>query len=282
MKQRFKLTRESARFFEFIKSLGIKCEMILTNYTAEIRTENNQFKHIKNEKSVNVFVMAKRIIKDINRSQLDLGFDAIPSDDLNAGKVSFYRTGNLLHGHSSVWCIDIKSAYPQVLINHKFITTETHERLMKLKKEDRLAAIGFLASKKHIFEIDNGQIENFYITRSEYEKYFYFCANKIDQLMQELAEIVQEHFVFSWVDCIYISGHVHVDKVKEVQSHIEKKGYKYSTEVGRQFDLKSNERNFHISFLNEKGKVKVFKFPKNNSEFINLITQAVVNGKYYK
>lgn len=280
MKQRFKLTKDSARFFEFMKKLGLKCEIILTNYTAEIITENNNFKHIKDEKSTNVFIMAKKIIADINNSQLELGFDSIPPD-LTAQKVNFYRVGNMNSDHPNVYCIDIKNAYPTVLFNHGFIKEKTHNEMLSLKKEDRLAAIGFLASKKHHFEIDEGRIENFYIVKSEYERYFYFCAERIDSAMHDLSLIVGESFIFSWVDCIYISGDVDREKIKEVTTALEKMRYKYTVEVGKEFKIEQGDKVFNVSFRNEKDKLKIFRFPKNSSDFLKAITDAVMNGKFF-
>lgn len=277
MYSRFVLNNESRKFIELLKKLKIKCTIILTNYTIEIKTENNQFKGIKSEKPTKIFIMSKQIKKDIqNAVQLNL-FELPKSVSRDA--VHFYQVGNTKTKDKEVFYIDIKNAYPTVLFNHGLVSKKTFDQLMRSSKTDRLAAIGSLAARKNVFELEDGQVKEFLVIRSEWENYFWFAVRIIEEMMKELAVIAGDYFIYSWVDCIYLSGDTPLNILNEIQKIILNKSYYCTVSIGKKFSIVENERTFFVSFVDEKDKEKIFRFPKSNSEFTRVLTEAIMQGR---
>lgn len=117
-----------------------------------------------------------------------------------------------------IYSIDIKSCYASILKNSKLITDKTYDFISKLSKENRLAAIGMLASKKNIFKFDDtGNVSDHTIDKSKYSDYFFYCVQETYRIMNECKMILGEDFLFIWVDAIYFSGNV--EKAQEVMKY---------------------------------------------------------------
>ncbi len=122
--------------------------------------------------------------------------------------IKFYDTGfkDDYIFHDKIYQLDIKSCYPNILLNDDLITYETFQYLSSLKKEDRLAAIGMLASRRNVYEIDENGVYIHYRKESEYSDYFFYCIQATYKIMNDCKEELGENFLFSWVDAIYFKG----------------------------------------------------------------------------
>lgn len=275
MKLRFAATKSAKDFFKFMRDLKISCTVTLTNYTGTIKTANNEFKYLKEEKNPRIFIMGAIIKKDIKERQLQIDFEDIPHID--AGAVDFYLVGNTSGVSDSVIYIDLKNAYPTILKNQKFITQKTLDKLNTLKKTDKLTAIGMLASKKTILKIEDGEIKSSEIVKSAFEKYFFYCARYTQNMMHDLSLIAGKDFIFSWVDCIYLDGKIPPEKLEKIKAVIKYKGFDFSYETGTELKITEGKK-FHVRFISEKGKEKIFNFPKQNSSFAVAISAALAKG----
>lgn len=123
--------------------------------------------------------------------------------------IKYYQTNfNNTHLYADkIYQIDIKSCYASILKNHKLISEETFNSICKLSKENRLAAIGMLASKKNIFHFDEkGAVIEHIIHKSDTSDYFFFCVQETFKIMDECKYILGDDFLFIWVDAIYFIG----------------------------------------------------------------------------
>lgn len=131
--------------------------------------------------------------------------------------IKYYQT-NFKHTKlyaDKIYQIDIKSCYASILHNSKLISDETYKYICELSKENRLAAIGMLASKKNVFEFDaTGNVFEHTILKSEYSDYFFYCVQETFRIMDECKHILGDDFLFIWVDAIYFIGDM--DKAQKV------------------------------------------------------------------
>jgi hypothetical protein len=151
--------------------------------------------------------------------------------------------------------IDINGAYPNVLKKYGCISEDTFNYLMGIKKIDRLRAIGSLATNKIKLEIVNGEVIDFEILQNKELAQFYFlCCFEIGNILKECENIsknayqysvnyIENSFLFSWFDGIYIKSD-HVTKAK-IMEYIENSGYKCSVDILEYFEsIPKNEKIF--------------------------------------
>lgn len=159
---------------------------------------------------------------------------------------------------------DLSSAYATLLHNYHFISPETFAFLLTLPKKCRLIAVGMLASNKDIFIYQNGVpvFEDKIV--SPLENYFYWCVDKTASIMRDLRAIVDNDFIYSWVDAIYYLPNKANDLAIEL--------YLNNTQLKGKFTPLENlkimriDDNIDINFYDTvKNKPKHFNFPVNNT-----------------
>jgi hypothetical protein len=190
----------------------------------------------------------------------------------------------ILRAKNTIYNIDIKSAYPSVLINSKIITTETWEYLASLEKKDRLACLGMLAANK-IYYFYNQENKLTHIDRdlNPLSGFFNLCIFEIQNIMNEIRAAIGNDFLFYWVDGIYFNSEKSIPIVKRI---LEENEYKYSVEKLKDFSVYENDS---FTFENEKGESKIFRMPgfddrvnKELVKLLNLHDEKSVIGKFLK
>lgn len=172
--------------------------------------------------------------------------------------IKYYQTNfnsNNLYA-DKIYQIDIKSCYASILRNAELISLDTFDYIGQLSKENRLAAIGMLASKKNIFDFDEtGEPISHSIVQSEYSDYFFYCVQETFKIMNDCKEVLGDAFLFIWVDAIYFNGNV--NKAREVMSYFKDSHnldssvnelYEFEVELRKDYYrlryVKNNERYF--------------------------------------
>lgn len=185
---------------ELYSTLNMPFQLSVSNYTATIETEKEALKFVKKERGKLFFAAHTKIMKDINE-----GFDLY---EVDKKFIQYYNTNFNFDSFyaDKIYQLDIRSCYPNILLNKGIIKPNTFEYLQGLKKEDRLAAIGMLARSKYIYNVDNkGQVTDT-IDKGIYSDYFFFCVQETFKIMEKCNEIMLDNFLFSWVDAIYFTG----------------------------------------------------------------------------
>jgi hypothetical protein len=167
--------------------------------------------------------------------------------------IKYYQT-NFTHERlyaDEIYMIDIKSCYASILRNYDLISAFTYDYISTLSKENRLAAMGMLASKKNIFEFDNtGEVFEHKVITSEYSDYFFFCVQETFKIMDYCKTILGKDFLFIWVDAIYFSGNE--EKAKYVIEYFEKEHNLKSTFVTlQQFEVELRKDYYRLRFIKD-------------------------------
>jgi hypothetical protein len=187
------------------------------------------------------------------------------------GLISYFRLNlnNILNNNSSIIIptvinIDITAAYATTLLNKKYIDKKLFTKITALPKIERLAVVGMLATKKHIFEFKQGEQINCRVeTDAQKRNIFFEASHAVNEIMEQCAIIAGEDFLFFWVDGIYLKTDRHKNKIQEF---IAASQYNYKTEILKNFTAEIKE-NKTIFVTYEKGeKIKTFNLPISNKQ----------------
>lgn len=241
-------------------SFTVKC----TNYTTEVIQNEISYLFSASKKTnfrlFGTYQTLKAQVKKINTESYE-------------GLISYFRLNlnNILNQHSKINLgevinIDITAAYATTLLNKKYIDKKLFTKIMTLPKLERLAVIGMLATKKHIFEFSAGEQINCHTeTDAQKRNIFFEASHAVNEIMETCAAIAKEDFLFFWVDGIYLK----TDKYKiEIQKYIEAHSYQYKTEILKNFtaEIKENKTIF-VTYQKEE-KIKTFNLPISNKKNI--------------
>jgi len=263
---------------EFMKKTGQPFKLVVQTYTSQIIGPEGKFLYMDKSHSFSMFAAFNKIRRDI------LKFDAwagnlIP-DTRNAAYFEHKFTKDIFI--PKVWNFDINSAYLCALFQCGMISKNTYEYCKQLKKADRLACVGMLASKKIIFNYNEfGQIEGDpELVNSETSKYFFWAVNYICDAMHETARFIEvkNTFLFYWVDGIYC---VPIETEELFESFIFANlkrdfGLDCKLEKLQAFKVKKIGKTFRVNYFKD-GKPKQFAFnfdselQKFKSEILKLI-----------
>lgn len=109
------------------------------------------------------------------------------------------------------------------------ISEGTFKYLSDLPKKDRLSSVGMLASKKTEYVFKNGEPVSCEDKTSEYAGFFFYAAKRTFEIMQELKVILDNNYLFTWVDCIYFKPSE--EAMSEAMIYLDSIGFPHSPEV---------------------------------------------------
>jgi len=226
----------------------------MTGYTDKITDQSGNVTIVAPSDMRNiVFAANKLIISDYLKSGIEI--ENVPRKGINYfqfNRKEFNEPGSIL--------IDLKAAYPSMLLKYEIITPETYDFLMQLKKGERLKAIGMLASKKIKVKMCQGEENEFIeVPEGKYSDLFFFAAYETGDLLNRLKQIAKDKFLFFWFDGIYIKKDYFL--LGEICEEITKFGLSFSVSNLETFKAeKTKNNNFKISWKevtnSEKGIIK--------------------------
>lgn len=196
-----------------------------TTYTDTIIDQSeNKIIVAPNFTANNTFIASKKIISDYEKSGIYL-------ENIPQSVIRYYNWNSLEFFYERAILIDIKAAYPTALKNTGLITDETYNFLMRLKKIQRLKAIGMLASSKFIYEFESGELISTRKTEpNKYKDIYFFASYEIGEILQKCSVLNKNDFLFYWFDGIYL-----------------KPNWIYAAEIMNL--LKENNYNFSVSWI---------------------------------
>jgi hypothetical protein len=264
----FELNKENIKSYtEHFKMENRPFEMHLSNYTVKLVNDKRTVHFMANAQSKATFAGAMKVKKDILKKDIPVvNYESIKYYDYNL-EIANDKILNL----DSVLNFDLKSAYATILKNYDFISDETFLHVSKMKKQERLAAIGMLASKKYIFYFDQkGNLqENFEKKESEFKNFFYFAVQKTNETMINLVNKFKDEFIFYWVDGIYYKSMDYI--YNEIEKIMKENNFLFSHEILSNFKVENFKNHIYLEFDKPKKdgtfENKYFNFPKENSKF---------------
>lgn len=231
-----------------------------STYSTTITLPNgNKLKFFKNKYDDHVFIANKLVLKDIqskphSKEIIEGNFQKVNYDSKNGLKP--FEGTNIIN-------IDISSAYASTLLNQKLINKPTFDFLQRLKKFERLPAIGMLARKSMIFTYEKGKCVDTEIDLSKHAQIFYFLIAKVEEAMQKAKAIANEDYIFHWVDGIFIDGNIDKNKLDQIEQVFKDMNYEIKYENIERIKIWREEDDIWVDMI-KNGEAKVFSFIDRN------------------
>lgn len=239
----------------FFNKLGDSYRIHHGTYSTVIETENGKIKFAGTKFNNRVFIAAKLVMKDVLNSQrgpLIMQTVWPRSNFQNKENLQPFKAKKILN-------IDISGAYASCLKVNELITDKTFAYLQKLKKDERLPAVGMLARTFTVFTYECGELTDVEVQRAATAQVFFYLIAEINNVMQAVEYELGKYFYFYWVDGIFFSydtpGHI----VKAVENILSDRGYRFKYESVENFSLKRNRDLYTINMI-KNGENKTYKF----------------------
>ena len=239
----------------FFNKLGDSYRIHHGTYSTVIETESGKIKFAGTKFNNRVFIAAKLVMKDVLNSQrgpLIMQTTWPRSNFQNKENLQPFRAKKILN-------IDISGAYASCLKVNELITDKTFNYLQKLKKDERLPAVGMLARTFTVFTYECGELTDVEVQRAATAQVFFYLIAEINNVMQAVEYELGKYFYFYWVDGIFFSydtpGHI----VKTVEAILSDRGYRFKYESVENFSLKRNRDLYTINMI-KNGENKTYKF----------------------
>ena len=232
-----------------------KCTFTIsfTGYTAIIKIGRFNEYYVK-ESVKNSFEIAQKIKSAIINSKIYV-------DEVHSDKIKYFSLNKLkAQKIKKVYNVDINAAYPTALLNLGFISKELFDELQALPKMKKLKAIGMLATKKTVFEFENGQqVKAYFKVNDELRNVWFAICQEVGEAIDECKQNIKS-FLFFWFDGIYYSDESETEKIIEI---LNKRKFASKKEVLSNFTVIHSEHNVMISYLKGDRKTpKNFCIPK--------------------
>lgn len=262
-------------YIDFHKDLKIPFKMSISNYTTRITSNAVDIHFMKTEQSNRVFAAYNRTKSEVTKHKIK----KINSFDLQYYSHAF-KDENFYS--DIIFNVDLKSAYATVLFNDGLISKKTYSYLCSLPKMQRLAAVGMLAGKKTIFQIDEaGEVQDEQTIISPTADYFFYCVKRVSEIINEASQHLGQSFLFSWVDGIYfLENPDSAIKAGEIiKEFFAEKGFKSSFDTLTEFTVKLNNTHFHCSYKKE-DVFKTMNVPRYDNIAVKKITNYLLKKDY--
>lgn len=232
-----------------------------STYTTKILTDSQELIFISSKHSENVFQVNRLIVKDLEKSYI------VNEICDKKHKTENYDSQNGIDNFSADSCvnIDISSCYATVLFNNGLVERETFESLQRLKKSERLPAIGMLAKRNLVYTYKNGELTSAEPEdqKGVYSEIFYYLVERTNEIMNQLRAVDQSNYIMHWVDGIFFKPSINGDLVSMCEDILKGEGFTYKFETVENFDFRRNEDMVTVKML-KNGEPKEIRFLDRN------------------
>ncbi len=226
-----------------------------SNYTIEIETEKEKHKYLTTLRNLEFFGLSAKL-KKYYRDNPDL-LEKCKNDALVNGPSQYFNSKpyQIPFHAQRVINIDLKAAYPNILRIYDLISADLYSALMRLDKNTRLQVLGSLAGTKTIFQYHDGQCVNTSVEESEFKPIFMFAVRNCDMIMEEVASILGQFYIFYWVDGIYFQNDVPLNMMKQVDDLFSEMDLEWSINYLTDFKCKRQADNISFEYKKD-GRLK--------------------------
>lgn len=247
-------------------------------YTTTIETEYGKNKYETHQFSNRVFIAAAMIKKDVINSNIGKQIIEGTHEKVNFG----HKEEIVPFEAKSVLNIDISGAYATCLYVNGLITDKTFKYLKRLRKEERLPAVGMLARSACLWNYENGQCVDVSVERSKTAQVFYYLIEEINYVMRSIQWELGKHFYFYWVDGVFFSADTPKNLIKNVEKMLIRKNYLFKYEVVEDFKLAKNNKGIYTIDMVKNGEQKKYQFSTSNNgkEIAKYLMQVSDNEEY--
>jgi len=246
------------KYLKLCAASGLPYKIIESNYTLSIESDFCNVTFMQNVMNKKAFIAGAMIKRDIKETGLE-------PPEFDAGEMSYFNFApipEIINCGKTIYNIDIKSAYANVLNNHSLIQPKTFNYMKTLIKKDRLACVGMLASSKDIYECVGNEELSYINETKDTKNWFYFCVEMINKIMEEIRRKIGS-FLFYWVDGVFFENKKDADLIMNILDGL---GYNYSFEICTDFNYSDDGKQQKLTYYKADGKLKVLTLPKKNNE----------------
>lgn len=201
-----KLDNNFTKLIEHYKTLGLTFEAHIGGKSHTLIFDNLREKYVTDFIKIQAFIGARMIQRDVNREDVLLTLSDI-RDSINEDDNRYYHSKPIIPPNiGDCYLVDINSAYLSVLKNFGLITDKTFNYInFKCPKKERLVAVGMLAQRKFVYQIESGNVTcEPEIIEATTRYLFNLCIQEVDDAMQKIAKELSDSYLFYWVDGIYL------------------------------------------------------------------------------
>lgn len=236
---------------DFLKyESGGNFEMKITNYTISAKVDQDKYFFSNTPMSKSAFIFYNMMKKDVAGEIRE-----------EPKGVRFFDFSGIQKGDviEKCFCVDINSAYLQVLLNEKIISPATFEKINTRTKKnerlkmDRLKSVGMFASNPTLIKYQDGEPEEMASQKNPLSWVFYQACKTTTEIMQS---VIDENFLFYWVDGIFLKANP--EKIKKKILNL---GYPCKIEIIE--NLRVYEKNIIYS---KDGKEKILFLPHEEKQ----------------
>lgn len=235
----------------------------LTNYTATMETDTKKYIFASEQ-------IDKKTFQFFNLINKDLGGELREAP----AKLKYYDFTGIKENYiENCFCVDINSAYLQVLKNEKIITEKTfsyidsESRKTKGAKMARLKSVGLFAKNPVSMIYENNEIKELKQERNPFSWVFFLACQKTGEAMEIIKNEFPQDYLFYWVDGIYIKKNP-----EKIRKRLLQLGFPSKIENIK--NLEKSEKN--ICYKKDKEE-KILFLPKTYGEEIQEIKQSLTN-----
>ncbi len=252
-------------FIRYLTDSKLPFTLITSNYTIKIMSEVCDKKFVRNNQSNRTFAAFAKLKSDVKTTP-------IPRVDMGKLKYFVHDLGRNQF-HPFVYNIDLKSAYATILYNDGLITEPTYRYLSKINKNERLAAVGMLASRKSMFLFRDGEPIDSSEEVSEFAPFFFYAVQRTAEIMNQLKAIIGRKYLFTWVDGIYFTPDD--DTLLSCMEYLGSINFPFTFDKLKDFDVRLTDMNTRVFFIKD-GKQKLFNLPHALTDFKKTTIDAIV------
>lgn len=242
--------------FDYLRESKLSFDLYLSKNSIKIITsEGEKYFYAKNKLNPKVFHISNQIKKES-----DLYFEENPErKETDRAKIKYYNYNDKnLIPTKRFYYIDLSSCYLTVLYNCKLISKELFLKINSLPKKDRLISLGMLAYEPYLISYIEGEKGMIKKIKNEYSKTFYLACALTQEIMDHVIKIIDNKYMFYWVDGIFFEDYSIYNKVCDYLKSI-----KMNFRFGSCFDLRvRKEKNYYnLNFLQaDKGKLDIKRY----------------------
>jgi len=255
------------KMVSILQGTGCEFEVSLTNYTTQIKFADTGEKYLKTFRSRKCFQAYQKIKKDVSRYM---------RPEITEDEVRYYNhdiTSEV--SEAKAIQIDLKRAYATVLYNDGYIRPETYEYFNYISKQDRLAAVGMLASVKNLFYYNNGVIEEHDLIENPLKSFFFYCVKRVEEIMNVCRMEAVGNYLMTWVDAIYIKDDEGL--AQEIKRVLLYNGFDCEISYLEEFKCMFQNHKIHVSMVSN-GKKKSFYIPHTKNIQANHLVSFIISN----
>ena len=194
-------------FFDLFKEKNPIYQLCTTKSSVQLKTEKYNYLFTKDYLGIGAIILFSKvksdILKNIKEKNIIIPDNIIPTYFAYNPKYFDSHQGFLM----GLTELDLNSAYLNSAFRLNLISEEIYLKLLSCSKPIRLRALGSIATKKDIYEYENGEMILHTLKKDDLlcNVWKYICYRTDLEILDLISENKQDNFVFYWFDNLFLN-----------------------------------------------------------------------------